>query len=422
MALDTNWKLKIMNKFLLKPKLYSCIGLMIIFAFLPLRALAYDVRFYSSNDILFYNPESCPAGFTAGGYTTSGNIVGNDNPEKIVRYFVGKGLSIEQASGIAGNFQQESGFNPYKIEGGSLADESYIPIENIGFGIAQWTTAKRQQALIDLASTSSRKITDFSLQLDYAWQELDGPFSGALANLKATNTPEEAAKVINSEYERSADTSNIRSINALSIYNKYKTTISDVGTLGTTSDLNCTEIGQPSEYIEGQPSEHIADFAIYNQYDPQWAKESYGTTTIGAAGCGPSAMAMIITALTGQTVTPFDTATYGAAHGTYAEGQGSYGTIARIVGEHWQLKASQIGPSVNQINEILRSGGLILASGAGSAPFTAGGHFIVIRAVTSSGMWLIGDSNGSKGIENSSKEWDPAELISRARIIWKLTK
>jgi len=46
-----------MKKFLSKSRLYSCIGLMIIAAFIPLRALAYDASFYSSNDILFYNPD-----------------------------------------------------------------------------------------------------------------------------------------------------------------------------------------------------------------------------------------------------------------------------------------------------------------------------------------------------------------------------
>lgn len=46
-----------MNRSLLTSILYSCIGLVIFAVLIPLATKAYDVGFYSSNDILFYDPE-----------------------------------------------------------------------------------------------------------------------------------------------------------------------------------------------------------------------------------------------------------------------------------------------------------------------------------------------------------------------------
>lgn len=381
----------------------------------PARVSAADHEFYAGNDILLYDRDACgPA--QEGGNNIKG-LVGNDNYEKGLRYFVGKGLTLAQAAGILGNFSRESSMNPAIIQGGKIADANYKLVDGVGFGIAQWTSGGRQQGLEKLASTSNRPIIDLSLQLDYTWQELTTGYKTALANLKKSTDPAKAAYIFHRDFEKSADTeaqvNQNRGGDAKALYAKYRSVINDgSGSTSGDADLCATAKSDiPSAYVDG--------FAIYNQSDPKkdWSKLPYGPQrTVAEAGCGPSAMAMIITALTKKIVTPKDTATYGAANGTVytvnGVGAGSLHNIDTVVGNHWGLRSTALGKNIAQINAGLRKGGLVIMAGSGAAPFTRGGHFIVVRGVTASNKWLVADSNGTQGIENSKKEWDPNYILS----------
>jgi tail lysozyme len=127
-----------------------------------------DLYFYSSNDILFFDPDaSCGVGSDATGVPS---LVGKDNPEKIWNFLVAKGLSNEQAAGVLGNIQAESGFDPGVVErsGGG------------GFGIVQWTGGRRT-ALEAAAAQKGVPVNDLGFQLEYLYQELTA---------RGTNRPE----------------------------------------------------------------------------------------------------------------------------------------------------------------------------------------------------------------------------------------
>lgn len=160
----------------------------------------------------------------------------------------------------------------------------------------------------------------------------------------------------------------------------------------------------------GEDTQFIDGFTVYSQYDRAWRETPYSTSTIGDSGCGPSAMAMIITALTGEKVTPPAVASYSKS--MYEPGKGSKWTIAPFAASHWNLKATQIEANVAKISETLVNGGLVIAPGQGSLPYTNDGHFIVIRAVTADGKWRIGDSGHR---DTSDKDWDPAKLVLMMR-------
>lgn len=385
------------------------------------RVGALDEVLFSGSNILYYDPgSSCVVGEGEG----TNVLVGNDNFEKTLRYYVGRGLTLAQASGIASNFSFESGLNPHAIGGAGentpVAPSNYTPVAGTGFGIAQWEDASRQQGLANLAESNDKATTDLLVQLDYSWQELTSTHANALGNLKSTAVANDAAYVFYRDYTDSPDESeaNIRAVRgeeAINLYTQYTSVVPDASSTPTASKF-CTSYGSPSTFVD--------NFAIYNQYDPQWKDLPYGISTIGDGGCGPSAMAMIITALLGRNVTPADTASYGAANGTlYRNGEGgSYHNLHTVIGEHWGLSASTVGSNVAAINQGLRDGGLVLISGKGSAPFTAGGHFLVIRAVTADGKWLLGDSNGPAGVENSKREWSPESMTTNMANAWLLTK
>lgn len=171
----------------------------------PVSALYGPQRKVYDNSIKYFNvkdeevqPGAC--GGTGSGGTS--NIPGSDNQEKAFNYFVGKGLSPAQSAGIVGNFIAESSVVPDKGEGGATVGQ---PTPNVGFGIAQWTTPGRQQGLIDLAKQQGKPVTDLNVQLDYAWQELNGGYKGALTALQGSNSADEAADIIMVQYEAPKD-------------------------------------------------------------------------------------------------------------------------------------------------------------------------------------------------------------------------
>jgi len=329
---------------------------------------------------------------------------------------ISNGLSPEQSSGVVGNLYQESNLNPSVIQGGSIAPDNYIPVPEIGFGIAQWSSASRQQGLIELSKKSSLSITDLGLQLNFLWQELNSTYNSALVSLKDETTPDGAAFVFHRDFEGSADTpedvAKNRGVKALDVFTQYS------------SVFNTSLASGSSSVCDNSASSYVDGFAIYNQNDPKWNNLPYGESTIGKAGCGPSAMAMIITALTGKNLTPLEAANYGAANGTLSDNGngGSLWNIAEVLSTNWGLKSSTISLDELTINKSLRSGSLILASGTGASPYTSSGHLLVIRAVTENGKWLIGDSNGQVGTSNSSEEWDPQFILSNTRGAWEITK
>jgi hypothetical protein len=117
---------------------------------------------------------------------------GND-PQAIARqFFLNKGLTQEQATGVVRRLNIESGlgtgaFNP--TGGGQGA-----------YGIAQWR-GPRQQAL--LASSDPHSLQG---QLNFAWSELQGPESKTLAQLKQAKTEQQAYDTWTSSYERPGPT------------------------------------------------------------------------------------------------------------------------------------------------------------------------------------------------------------------------
>ena len=179
-------------------KLYLCVSMLLFSVFAPLKALAYDVDFFSSNDILFYNPDAvdCIDSAQYSSATDVDNSADKEGKIKIMlEYFTGKGLSLAVAAGIAGNIETESAhtFNPailqtspytYATDADLAAGRA--PKHGQGFGLAQWTWDSRQKPLVKLAKDQGKKATDYGVQLDYIWQEMNyNSLSKMMQRLKA---------------------------------------------------------------------------------------------------------------------------------------------------------------------------------------------------------------------------------------------
>lgn len=131
----------------------------------------------------------------------------------------------------------------------------------------------------------------------------------------------------------------------------------------------------------------------YNQGEEPWGNMAYGTSTIGEAGCGPTSMAIVISTLTGQTVTPQMTCAYSIANGEYVSGVGTAHSFPTNAAHHWGLTCERVGKDrMGYVVQSLKEGKMVVEiceaytiTGSGS------GHFIVLTGVTRDGYITIAD-------------------------------
>ena len=92
-----------------------------------------DQQFFSSNDILFYNPcaTSCSPD-SSGASGTVSQLKGKNNGEKIFNFWLDAGMSAQQAAGITASMKHEGGFSPFRQEMAQTWPAG-------GWGIAQFT-------------------------------------------------------------------------------------------------------------------------------------------------------------------------------------------------------------------------------------------------------------------------------------------
>lgn len=119
---------------------------------------------------------------------------------QMVKFFINKGLTKDQAKGIVGNLLHESGGRSDILEGGKRGELTVG--SGKGYGLAQWTDRGRQQGLANFAKSRGTKTSDVNTQLEYIWHELNTTESKALAELKKTNNVKDATSAIMNYYER----------------------------------------------------------------------------------------------------------------------------------------------------------------------------------------------------------------------------
>ena len=151
------------------------------------------------------------------------------------------------------------------------------------------------------------------------------------------------------------------------------------------------------------------EVAFFCQGEEPWASQPFGPDEIGRFGCGPTAMSMLVTSLTGEVVDPAEMAALTAQAGYCAPGSGSYLSIVEGAAAAFGLEVEPVRDfSPDQLCQDLASGSLFVAL-MGPGHFTKGGHFILLRGVTLEGTVLVADPNSR---ERSLTAWDPELLLS----------
>ena len=130
---------------------------------------------------------------------------------------------------------------------------------------------------------------------------------------------------------------------------------------------------------------------LYRQSDKLWGDMSFGCSTIGPSGCGPSALAMAISYKKNEIITPAEVVTEigGADTGYYCPGKGSYWTLIDDCPEMYGLKCARV--STSEVIDCLRVGNPVIAI-MGPGQFTSGGHFITLSGVDEDDRIYVNDS------------------------------
>ena len=147
------------------------------------------------------------------------------------------------------------------------------------------------------------------------------------------------------------------------------------------------------------------DIYRYEQFDPRWGKIVYGLkqddTTIAAAGCGPTSLAIVLQYLMNNSsrqrdacyaISPEQTAKYAATHGRVS-GHGTAGDpMIRGIRENWP-EFDGVKVTLAEATDLLEEGHLIIFLCKGCRGYTRnrpahrdpdvsyGGHYMVLAGV-----------------------------------------
>ena len=128
--------------------------------------------------------------------STSAAIATFPNDKAAFDFFIGKGLTGEQAAGIIGNLDVESGDDP------SVSQEGGGP----GRGLAQWLAGGRWDTTSgdnenDYAASQGLSDDSLKAQLGFIWYELNKFPSYGLARLKEATTVSSAVSAFEADFE-----------------------------------------------------------------------------------------------------------------------------------------------------------------------------------------------------------------------------
>lgn len=156
----------------------------------------------------------------------------------------------------------------------------------------------------------------------------------------------------------------------------------------------------------------VVDIVYYNQGEEPWASMTFGPDPIKEYGCGPTAMAMVVSSLTDQIIDPGKMAEWAYANGYCAPGNGSYLSIVSGTAKAYGLTCTQRKISSSEELLLGLSTGKLYVVLMHKGHFTNLGHFILLRGTTLEGKILVADPNSR---DRCLTAWDPAIILEEAK-------
>ena len=139
----------------------------------------------------------------------------------------------------------------------------------------------------------------------------------------------------------------------------------------------------------------------YLQTDPRWGSLDYSAkgekTTIGASGCGPTAMAMVLATWADPKITPKTECAWALAHGYKAPHQGTYYGYFAPAAKRFGLTCKMLNganiygkpnsPYHAQAKAAVDRGDLVIAC-MGRGLWTSSGHFVLVWKIQGNVIYI----------------------------------
>ena len=158
----------------------------------------------------------------------------------------------------------------------------------------------------------------------------------------------------------------------------------------------------------------VKKVVYFNQTEEPWGSMPYGTSTIGAAGCGPTSMSIVISTLTGKIVNPQTTCAFSMNNGEYVPGAGTAHSFIGNAASNWGLTCERVGKDrMDYVVQSLKEGKMVVEiCEAYTITGSCSGHFIVLTGVTRDGYITIADCASR---ERSTKAYSVDTIKSYGR-------
>jgi hypothetical protein len=115
------------------------------------------------------------------------------------------GLTAEQAAGIVGNMIAESGVENARPQNTPPGTKGVLKVDDVtGYGIVQWTSRGRQQALADYAKSKGADLSKpLSMNIEYQFflKEFKGQYGQVLSQIKQAKDVKTASTIFMQQYE-----------------------------------------------------------------------------------------------------------------------------------------------------------------------------------------------------------------------------
>lgn len=265
-------------------------------------------------------------------------------------------------------------------------------------------------------SWQGKSYDNFTNQTTSFISEFQGTIEGQLSSFAGAVADYESYKLARQNKEISeSNVAKARSANDTAAISKYS---SDVDTYTKQMSSYKSKIESALESIKGQvleatPLKNNNEFVNYYQYN---YGEPYSEGTIATSGCGPTSMAMVLTYLLGEEVSPVEMAELG--NGAYTCSAGTYWSFFGDMSDKYGVECEQMEVSTENIVNNLEEGRPIIMS-MGPGHFTSGGHFIVLRGFDENNNIIVADPASE---DRSNETWDIDVFLDEGTQIWAFDK
>lgn len=353
----------------------------------------------------------------------------------ICEYFSEAGYTDIQIAAILGNLEWES----------RLDYNSYTQLKKGGtaMGIAQWTTYSGKNSLELFAESNGMEWNDLELQCMAIDATLHGqnPYSGwydtgmgkyygvtkadfwegdlydaTMSFFCCFEDPEEYPAGCNNHGYASASGCLSVSFDCGNGHGRYPYAQKylenmDNGDLSGDRDEEERESDADGEVTSEEPSGGM-EIPLYLQGN--YASVAWGDTNLAKSGCGPTSLAMVMTYLTGETVTPPDMIAWSGT--AYLTPTGSSWNFFPAAAAHYGVGYRRVKDRASVV-EALENGYPIIAREQPGSFFSPVGHFIVLRGVTDDGQFWVNDPAGKYSV-NREFTWDEIERTENFYMIF----